>query len=106
VSAVIGLSLSGAKDAAIIVVIVLVLASIISARVVSSVTQKVLTIAVLLLLAFGVWSQRQSLQSCADTVEASASAVDKQLNVPAGDVSIPKTTCKFFGKSITVGAGS
>jgi hypothetical protein len=41
-------------------------------------------------LAFGVWSQRQALQSCAATAQATGKTVP----------------CRFFGTDITVGKSS
>ena len=84
------LSLSTAKNIAIIVVGVLLVAAIITAKLVASVTKKAIALLVLGALALGVWTQRQSLQSCADKVKSDAAS---------GEVS-----CTFFGTDIHVKA--
>ncbi len=103
VTPMLALSLSTAKNAAIIAVVVLVLLALLSAKIVSSVTQKLIILVVCFGLAFLAYSQRQTLQKCADNVQAAAEAIKKQADVPGGDIAIPAATCKFFGKTISVG---
>ena len=55
------------------------------------VVTKVLTVAVLLALAFIVYSQRTELVDCADSVNATLAAG-----------LAPDTTCTFFGQDVTV----
>ncbi|CAB4874544.1 unannotated protein [freshwater metagenome] len=82
------LSLSSAKNIALIAVAVLVVGALISAKVMASVTKKAIMIVLLVALAIGVWSQRQVLQNCADKIKAGGTAVD--------------TTCTFFGTDVHV----
>ena len=64
-----GLTLDAAKDIAVAVVIVFLVGSIAAIWIMKTIIQKVATAAVLLLLAFAVYSQRTSLQDCADKVQ-------------------------------------
>lgn len=79
-------TLDTAKNIAIGIVVVLVVISLITAKVVANVTKKVIALVILAALAIGVWTQRQSLQSCADKVRAGTS----------------EATCRFFGADITI----
>ncbi len=82
------LTYSSAKNVAIIVVIVLAAFALLIAKIMTSVSRKALTLLIFAGLALGVWTQRQSLQSCADNVKA----------VPNGRIA----TCSFFGQDITI----
>ncbi|MGH9133941.1 MAG: hypothetical protein ACRDZZ_08405 [Ilumatobacteraceae bacterium] len=85
------LSLDTARNAAIIAVVVLIALAIASAWLMKSIAQKAALVIVLGLLAVLIWSQRTSLDDCADRVEASlASGVRTD------------TTCTFLGQSITI----
>ena len=84
------LTLSSAKNIAIIIVGVLVVAAIISAKFVASVTKKAILLLIFGALALGVFTQRQSLQNCADKV---------QDGVTSGEA-----TCTFFGTDIRIKA--
>ncbi len=88
----IALSLESAKTIAIVVVIGFVVLSVISALVIKSIVTKLIMVLVLAGLALGVWTQRASLQDCADRAEAKAAALD-----------VAGLTCTFFGTSINVG---
>jgi hypothetical protein len=81
------------RDGAFLVVVGAVLLAVVSAFVVKAVVGKVVTIVLLGGLAVLVWSQRQTLQDCADRVGATlgAGAVDD-------------TTCTFFGRDVTISA--
>lgn len=84
------LTLSNAKNIAIIVVGVLVVVAIIIAKLVASVTKKAILLLILGGLALGVFYQRQALQSCADKVKAG--------------ISVGGATCTFFGTDIHIKA--
>ena len=70
-----------------------VIVAIVIAWVVKAIVSKVLALVVLAAIAVAVWSQRESVEDCADRVGAtlSAGAVDD-------------TTCTFFGRQVTVGS--
>ena len=82
------LTLATAKNIAIGIVIGLVVISLITAKVVANVTKKIILVVVLVGLAVLVWTQRQSLQSCADKVRAGSG----------------EATCSFFGNVVTINA--
>jgi hypothetical protein len=85
------LTLSSAKNIAILIVGALIVAAIISAKLVASVTKKAIILLVFAALALGVFTQRQSLQSCADKVKAGVSANGE-------------ATCTFFGTDVHIKA--
>lgn len=90
------LSLSDAKNIAIALVAAFAVASVASAWILKTIIQKVAVAALLALLAFGAWSQRVSLQECADDVRADYRRVGT-------DISVGDTECTFFGAfTITV----
>jgi hypothetical protein len=89
---VLALSLGQAKTIAILIVIVLVALAIGSAWLMKTVAQKVAIAAILVLLALLVWSQRASLDECADKVREGGVRVD--------------TTCSFFGRDINISTNS
>ncbi|MEY2523441.1 MAG: hypothetical protein QOJ66_2006 [Ilumatobacteraceae bacterium] len=88
------LTLESAKNIGIAVAVALVALMLVMAFVIKNVTAKLLSVVIIGGLAFGVWTQRSSLQSCADKVRARVSAGD------ASDV-----TCSFIGSDINI-AGS
>ena len=88
----IALSLESAKTIAIVVAVVFVVLSVISALVIKSIVTKLIMVVLMACLALGVWTQRTSLQDCADRAQAKAEA---------GDIS--GLTCTFFGTAIDVG---
>lgn len=85
------MDLDSAKRIAIVAVLGLVVLSFLAAWLVKSIVMKLVTIGLLLALAFAVWSQRAALQDCADRLEEKASV---------GDFS--STTCSFFGADVTI----
>ncbi|MEO7399092.1 MAG: hypothetical protein ABIW84_11050 [Ilumatobacteraceae bacterium] len=87
---VLALGYGAAKTLAIVAVVVLACVALLVAKVTTSVSRKVLTLLIFALLAFAVWTQRQSLQTCADDVRA----------VPNGRIA----TCSFFGQKINIEA--
>jgi uncharacterized membrane protein YqjE len=90
-----GLTLDSAKTYAIIAVIVLVVGAFIAAWALKTLIQKIVVFALLGALAFAVWTQRESLQDCADKVQANFELTDGVL--PSTD-----TECSFFEFTITV----
>ena len=92
---VLGISLDDAKNIAIAVVIVFIIGAFLAAWLMKTVIQKVLVALVLVALAFAVWSQRTSLQDCADKVQDSYERVGT-------DVTLDDTECSFFGITITI----
>lgn len=86
------LTLDQAKTIALLVVLALVVLAVGAAWVMKEITQKVALVVILGLLALLVWSQRASLDDCADRVRASEFRGD--------------TTCSFFGRDVTISARS
>lgn len=81
------LSVDSAKNIAIVVVIVLVLLAVLTAKLVANATKKAIFVLVFGALALGVWNQRSSLQTCADSVKANIGKA---------------TTCSFIGKEVSI----
>lgn len=90
-----GLSLDDAKTIAIVVATVLVVGAIVSFWIMKSIVQKLAVAAVLGVLAFAVWTQRVSLQDCADKVR-------NNFELAASDVAVTDTECSFFGMTVTI----
>jgi protein-S-isoprenylcysteine O-methyltransferase Ste14 len=88
----IALTLESAKTIAIVVVIVFVALSVISALVIKNIVTKLIMVVLMACLALGVWTQRTSLKECADRAQAKAEALDAS-----------GLTCTFFGTDIEVG---
>jgi hypothetical protein len=82
------ITLGQAKAVALIVVVALIVAAVASAMLAKAFAQKAALVVILGLLALLVWTQRASLDDCADQVRA---------NGPGGD-----TTCAFFGRDIEI----
>ena len=91
----IALSLDEAKNIAIALATVLVVGAAVSFWVMKTIVQKVAVAALLGLLAFAVWTQRVSLQDCADKVQANYERIGT-------DVTVADTDCSFFGVTITI----
>jgi hypothetical protein len=89
---VLALSLGQAKTIAILIVIVLVALAVGSAWLMKTVAQKAAMAVILVLLALLVWSQRASLDECADKVREGGVRGD--------------TTCSFFGRDINISTNS
>jgi len=85
---VLALSLGQAKTIAIAIVIVLIVSAIGSAWLMKTIAQKAAMAVILALLALLVWTQRTSLDECADKVRAGGVSVDE--------------TCSFFGRDIKI----
>ena len=84
------LTVETAKTVAIVVVVGLIVAAVLSAWLVKSVVAKVVTIVVLAGLALGVWTQRANLQDCADQAQS---------RLDNGQASV---ACTFFGYDVTL----
>lgn len=82
------LTLGQAKTVAILIVIVLVALAIGSAWLMKTIAQKAALAVILALLALLVWTQRSSLDECADKVREGGVQVD--------------TTCSFFGRDVNI----
>ncbi|MBV1894704.1 MAG: hypothetical protein KUG57_11685 [Ilumatobacteraceae bacterium] len=89
------LTLDEAKTIAILAAVVLVGGAIFSFWIMKSIMSKLLVAGLLALLAFAVWSQRSSLQDCADKVQGN-------FELAGTDVTIADTECSFFGTTITI----
>jgi protein-S-isoprenylcysteine O-methyltransferase Ste14 len=85
------LDLETVRNVALLIVVVVVVLAVVGAFIVKAIIGKIVSIVVFGGLAVLVWSQRQSLQDCADRVgdTLAAGAVDD-------------TTCTFFGRDVTV----
>lgn len=84
------LTLDQAKGAALVVVVLLVLGAVASALLMKTLTQKAALAIILILVALLVWTQRASLEECADKVKAAGFSGD--------------TTCTFLGNDIKISA--
>jgi len=92
---VLALTLDEAKTVAIIAAVVLLIGAVLSFWVMKSIVSKVVVAALLGLLAFAVWTQRTSLQDCADKVQGNFERVGTE-------VTVADTDCSFFGATITI----
>lgn len=86
------LTLGEAKNLALVVVIALAVLAIASAWLMKTVMQKVALVVILGLLGVLVWSQRASLDECADKVEAAVRAGGTQVD----------TSCSFLGRDVQI----
>lgn len=82
------LTLGQAKTIAVLVVLVLLALAFAAAWLMKTVAQKAALAVILGLLALLVWTQRTSLEECADKVREGGIQVD--------------TTCDFFGREVSV----
>ena len=89
------LTLDDAKTIAIVVATVFAVGAVVSFWVMKTILQKLAVAALLALLAFAVWTQRVSLQDCADKVQDNFELVD-------ADVVVSDTECSFFGVTVTI----
>jgi hypothetical protein len=92
---VLALTLDEAKNIAIIAAAVLLLGAVLSFWVMKSIISKVIVAGLLGLLAFAVWTQRTSLQDCADKVQGNFERVGTE-------VTVADTDCSFFGVTVTI----
>ncbi|MGB3733602.1 MAG: hypothetical protein WA964_01500 [Ilumatobacter sp.] len=92
------ITLSEAKNIGIGLVALLLVGSAVSAWLMKTIIQKVAVAAVLALLAFAVFTQRTSLQDCADNVKAFYELREES---PDPDATLG-AECSFFGTTITI----
>ena len=119
--AVLGLTLDEAKNIALVAATAFAILAIAAIWVMNTIVQKVLVALLLVMLAFAAWSQRASLQECAEKVQANVSAsisgaATSSVSPPATtspttegsgtpDVATSSgtdTTCTFFGVDVTI----
>ncbi len=89
------ITLSEAKNIAIGLVVVFVVGAIAAAWIMKTIMQKMAVALVLAILAFAVWTQRTSLQDCADKV-------NDAYEFDGVNPTIIDTDCSFFGTTITI----
>jgi high-affinity Fe2+/Pb2+ permease len=89
------LSVDSAKNLAIVVAVVFLVLSVVSAIVIKNVVTKLILVVLLGGLALGAWSQRSSLSDCADRA---------QEELANGTVGTGSVTCKFFGSEVDIPA--
>jgi hypothetical protein len=92
---VLAITLSEAKNIAIGLVVIFILGAIGAAWIMKTIMQKVAVALVLAILAFAVWTQRASLQDCADKVTDA-------YEFDGVNPTIIDTDCSFFGTTITI----
>ena len=92
------ISLSEAKNIGIGLVVLFLVGSLAAAWIMKTIIQKVAVAAVLALLAFAVFTQRVSLQDCADKVRAVYELRDETA-LPDQPLD---TECSFFGTTISI----
>jgi hypothetical protein len=92
---VLGLTLDDAKTIAIVAATALAVGAVVSFWVMKSLVQKLAVAALLGVLAFAVWTQRVSLQDCADKVQ-------DNFELAGADVVVADTECSFFGITVTI----
>ena len=89
------LTLDDAKTIAIVAATALAVGAVVSFWVMKSLVQKLAVAALLGVLAFAVWTQRVSLQECADKVQ-------DNFELAGTDVVVTDTECSFFGITVTI----
>lgn len=89
----IALTLGEAKTIAVLIVIVFLVGAVGAMWLLQTIAQKAAIAVILGLLALLVWSQRSSLDTCADKVRAEVRA--------AGTLRV-ETTCSFLGRDVQI----
>lgn len=84
-----GLTLETARNAALIGAVVFVVGAIVSAVLLRTIAQKLAVAVIFALVALLLWTQRASLETCAELVRTSLSGPDT-------------VTCTFFGRDVEV----
>jgi uncharacterized membrane protein YqjE len=92
---VLALTLDDAKTFALVAATALTVGAVVSFWVMKSLVQKLAVAALLGVLAFAVWTQRVSLQDCADKVQ-------DNFELAGTDVVVTDTECSFFGITVTI----
>ena len=88
------LTLDTAKNIGIGAVVLLAILALVTASVIRNVTVKIITIALVVGIGVAIWSQRTSVQNCADRAKA---------RIELGDAS--GVVCTFFGRTVNVPTG-
>lgn len=89
------ITLDEARNIAVGLVVVFAVGAIAAAWIMKTIVQKIAVAAVLAILAFAVWTQRASLQDCADKV------IDAY-EFDGVSSTLIDTDCSFFGTTITI----
>ena len=89
------LTLDDAKTIALVAATALTVGAVVSFWIMKSLVQKLAVAALLGVLAFAVWTQRVSLQECADKVQ-------DNFELAGTDVVVADTECSFFGITVTI----
>lgn len=89
------ITLDDAKTIAIVAASALVVGAAVSFWIMKTIVLKLAAAVMLLLLAFSVWTQRESLQDCADKVL-------ENYERTGIDVTVIDTECSFFGMTISI----
>ena len=89
------LTLDDAKTIALVAATALTVGAVVSFWIMKSLVQKLAVAALLGVLAFAVWTQRVSLQDCADKVQ-------DNFELAGTDVVVTDTECSFFGITVTI----
>jgi hypothetical protein len=92
---VLALTLDNAETIALVAATALAIGAVVAFFVMKSIAQKLAAAVLLGLLAYAVWTQRVSLQDCADKVK-------DNVELAASDVAITDTECSFFGFTVTI----
>lgn len=92
IPAVLALTLGQAKFLALAIVLILIGGAIFSAWIMKEIAQKVVLVVIIGLVALLVWTQRSSLDECADKVREGGIRGD--------------TTCSFFGRDVRISTSS
>jgi len=114
---VLGLSLDEAKNLALVAATVFAIGAIVAIWMMKTIVQKVLVAVLLVMLAFAAWSQRESLQECAEQVQANVGTAVADATTPSttatgtategtGDGATAsastEASCTFFGVDVTL----
>lgn len=89
------ITLETAKNIAIVGAAVFLVGGVLAVWLMKTVVQKAAVAGVLVLLAFAVWSQRTSLQECADKVQ-------ENVRLDGTSSTLLDTDCSFFGVTVTI----
>ncbi len=85
------LTVEMAKNLSIGVLVGLLLIGYLAVKITKSVTQKAVTMLIVLGVGLGVWTQRANVSECAEKVTNQAAAG-----------SLPSTSCRFFGSDVDI----
>ncbi len=89
------LTLDDAKTVAIVAATVLAVGAVVSFWIMKTIVQKLAVALLLGGLAFAVWTQRVSLQDCADKVQTN-------FELAGTNVTVADTECSFFGVTVNI----